>query len=210
MALPVHPNAISLLNIQTEFGGAVPISMSEYRGGYVTNGTKGYPLGVETTIPSSGAISFGNFHGASAAPAAYVNNPITGLVNISVVDDEPVGDIALAGVGLLGNGTYQVDNNSAPQITGNWYTPTTVGIGSSYWVKYTVTGTTVAQTGDSYATATTDWISISTDPGFSCIAGFSGGGGRAAYTYKIEIASDSGGANIVSTTTGIYLDAHTS
>lgn len=49
---------INLLNIQSEFGGTSPISISEYyRGsGLVPNGSLG--------IPASGAISFANFYGA--------------------------------------------------------------------------------------------------------------------------------------------------
>ena len=45
--------AISLYNIQTEFGGSTPISMSEY-------------YGAASGIPSSGSISFSNFYGKSA------------------------------------------------------------------------------------------------------------------------------------------------
>lgn len=49
--------AISLANIQTEFGGSNPISLSEY-------------YGVASGVPSSGAISLSNFYGTSAAAAA--------------------------------------------------------------------------------------------------------------------------------------------
>jgi len=45
--------AISLSEIQTEFGGENPISISEYYG--------------EGTLPASGEISFSNFYGQSAA-----------------------------------------------------------------------------------------------------------------------------------------------
>lgn len=44
---------ISLANIQAEFGGSNPISISEY-------------YGAAAGIPSSGTISIGNFYGASA------------------------------------------------------------------------------------------------------------------------------------------------
>jgi hypothetical protein len=66
MVLPVHPNAITLDNIQTEFGGANPASLSEYYagGGILLPGTVGYPGGTATFIPSSGTIAFSNFHGA--------------------------------------------------------------------------------------------------------------------------------------------------
>jgi hypothetical protein len=66
MPLPDHPNAITLNDIQTEFGGANPIGISEYYtgGGIVFPGAVGYPLGTATVIPSSGTIGFSNFHGA--------------------------------------------------------------------------------------------------------------------------------------------------
>lgn len=51
MALP-SSGAISLANIQTEFGGSNPISISEY-------------YGKASGIPSSGTISFSQFRGKS-------------------------------------------------------------------------------------------------------------------------------------------------
>lgn len=55
---------IRLSQIQGEFGGSNPISLSEYyRGGnYVTNGSTS-----TSSIPTSGAIRFSNFYGTSAA-----------------------------------------------------------------------------------------------------------------------------------------------
>ena len=50
--------AISLANIQTEFGGSNPIGINEY-------------YGVAAGVPASGTISLANFYGKSAAP---VNN----------------------------------------------------------------------------------------------------------------------------------------
>ena len=48
---------ISLLDIANEFGGSTPHSLSEY-------------YGVDSGIPSSGAISIGNFYGATNTPWA--------------------------------------------------------------------------------------------------------------------------------------------
>ena len=48
---------ISLLDIANEFGGSTPHSLSEY-------------YGADSGIPSSGAISIGNFYGASNTPWA--------------------------------------------------------------------------------------------------------------------------------------------
>ncbi len=52
--------AISLANIQTEFGGSNPISISEY-------------YGVASGIPSSGQISISQFYGASSSISVNVS-----------------------------------------------------------------------------------------------------------------------------------------
>lgn len=60
---------LSMTEIQTEFGGTDSngIALSEYYAGgiYVPAGTIGYPNGVATAIPNTGAISISNFYGAS-------------------------------------------------------------------------------------------------------------------------------------------------
>jgi hypothetical protein len=58
--------AISLSDIQTEFGGSNPISLSEYYG--------------SDTVPSSGAISIGDFYGTSSSLA--INTSFTQCVDI--------------------------------------------------------------------------------------------------------------------------------
>lgn len=66
MALTAYPNQLSFSQIQTEFGGSNPISLSEYyagnANGYVPAGTIGALNGGSVAIPTSGAISVGNFH----------------------------------------------------------------------------------------------------------------------------------------------------
>ena len=76
MTLPVISGAsLALSQIQTEFGGSNPISMSEYYAGgsYVGSGTAN---STSVAIPTSGAISFANFSGASAIIQKY-NGTIT-------------------------------------------------------------------------------------------------------------------------------------
>jgi hypothetical protein len=71
MTLPTIPgSSISLNQIQTEFGGSNPISISEYYAGgsYVGSGTAN---ATSVAIPTSGAISFSNFSGASAIQTYY-------------------------------------------------------------------------------------------------------------------------------------------
>lgn len=57
---------VSLLDIQTEFGGTNPIGLNEYYagGGLVPAGTSG----TNGPVPSSGAISIFNFYGTSNVP----------------------------------------------------------------------------------------------------------------------------------------------
>ncbi len=57
----VGSGTIKFSDLQTEFGGANPISMSEY----YRNGS--YVGSTNTGVPTSGAISLSNFYGASAA-----------------------------------------------------------------------------------------------------------------------------------------------
>ena len=68
MTLPSNGSSISWTQIQTEFGGANPISLSEYYAGagYTPGGT----VGQNGAIPSSGAISAYNMFGATADPLA--------------------------------------------------------------------------------------------------------------------------------------------
>ena len=60
MALP-SSGVLTLADIQTEFGGTNPISLSEYyRGGGLVPDS-----GLNAAIPTSGAISVGDFYGAT-------------------------------------------------------------------------------------------------------------------------------------------------
>jgi hypothetical protein len=95
MAIPLS-GPLSLTNIQTEFGGTNPIGLNEYyrNGGLVPNAPQNAP------IPTSGAISIGNFYGATnripinvtfASPAQNINlfdyrgpSYVAGISNINV------------------------------------------------------------------------------------------------------------------------------
>ena len=94
---------ISLANIQTEFGGANPISLSEYYsdGIYVPNSTIGYPGGVVTTIPTSSqqTISFANFYGASKRIPTLYEWLTPGTYSWTVPTGMLTGDILVIGGG---------------------------------------------------------------------------------------------------------------
>ena len=82
MTIPAYSNLISMQNIQDEFGGSYEIGLNEYYSGgtYVPAYVKGIPLGVATTIPTSGLISMGDFAGASYPQPQ--NFRLTGVANI--------------------------------------------------------------------------------------------------------------------------------
>lgn len=65
MALPSAGNSLSLSQIQSEWGGSSPISLSEYYLSSLPTGRTNYG-----TIPSSGAIDIADFYGTDAAVAA--------------------------------------------------------------------------------------------------------------------------------------------
>lgn len=78
--LPVSPNPISLSQVQTEFGGANPVSLSEYYegGAYVTSSDT-----QPNNIPTSGTISLWQFYGAAknaaTPPSSVAISPTTGV-----------------------------------------------------------------------------------------------------------------------------------
>lgn len=71
---------ISLANIQTEFGGANPIAISEYYAGgtYVPAGTSG----TNGAVPSSGQISFSKFYGTTALSWTPDGGPVGSPVSL--------------------------------------------------------------------------------------------------------------------------------
>ena len=102
MPLPAS-GPISLNDIQTEFGGSNPISISEYYrgGGLVPN------VSQNNNIPTSGTISFNNFYGGTqvfilASPAS----PVTSTYDIRAQ--------ALA-AGWNGSSRVQFTNNATMQ-----------------------------------------------------------------------------------------------
>ena len=82
MTLPSSPNSISLKQIQTEFGGVDPISISEYyrNGSYTTSNNTNVP--VDSTIHPP--IKFSNFYGTVKEILVVVSATTTNL-NISTL-----------------------------------------------------------------------------------------------------------------------------
>ena len=95
--------------------------------------------------------------------------------------------------GILGG-----NSQSGTFAVGNWTTPTTAGIGSSYWVRCTQTSSSGPST--EYGESRGVWHQLNTGRIFGVEKTANGLSTR---VYTFEIASDSGGSNIVATATGI-------
>jgi hypothetical protein len=96
----------------------------------------------------------------------------------------------------------------SPQITGNWYSPTTAGIGSGYLYRLTVGGVSINGTG----TVSPDvlgpgsWTPFTGAAAGSVLLPPGGGADEAVGDFTIEIAVNSSGSpgTIVSTTNFTY------
>lgn len=95
----------------------------------------------------------------------------------------PIGVTLGSQVAVLADGRLGV-GESAGYVYQNWYLPTTTGVGDGFYVKFTVTGTTI---GNDAA----DWTQINATRE---VTGFG--------SVLVEIASDAGGTAVV--TSGTY------
>ena len=125
--------------------------------------------------------------------------PLVGVYGL-----EYPGNTAYAEYIFNSNGTIQTGtSDGGMQSAGNWATPTTTGIGSSYWIRFTQTGSSggpITNTGNARGV----WIQITPVLYF----GISVTANGAFYKqYTVEIATDSGGSNIVATKTGVEIGA---
>lgn len=126
MALPAS-GAITMLQIQTEFGGASPIGINEY-------------YGAAAGIPASGTIAMSDFHGTSAATVSISN---------ALVQASGVNEVVTAKYELKTNGSIY------PASIGNWITPTSAAP-SDYQCRATLTlGTLTSGTTGSWLALTT-------------------------------------------------------
>lgn len=178
MTLPTS-GPLSLADIQTEFGGSNPISLSEYYagGGLVPSGT----TGTYGAVPSSGTISIRNFYGTSAV-VYRLDSDIYLDTALSPTDARVV-------FSINSNGTVLATGDTAGTLASyNWITPTTGS--TTYYVRATLTSGT-------FTSGTTGtWLALSSNRSWT--TGFtSNSPGSKTTTATFEIATDSGGTNVV-------------
>jgi hypothetical protein len=99
------------------------------------------------------------------------------------------------------NGTWDQRDNNGVQISGTWGSPSVSGIGSNYWVKFTLNSVS-GSTGS--ATATTGWQQLNAARNVDLLK-LNGGTITYSGNYTVQIASDSGGSNIVATASNFIL-----
>ena len=156
-------------------------------------------------IPTNGStISLASFYGKSNFTVAYNSLYIS---NGAIYDDlYTTGSTGSVGLRWNANGTMNYFSFDFGYTSmGYWGSPTTTGIGSNYWIRFTRTATNSfgTPTAATNSTASTGWLQLSSarEIGISRTPGqhdFSA-------TYTIEIASDSGGSTILTTLTGITI-----
>ena len=130
-----------------------------------------------------------------------ISNPL-GFNGNTYSDTDPfITNSANCSVSLYSDGTWTVDSGSLGNLaSGNWATPTTTGIGSSYWVRYTLNSTSGSSTGTTWTT-TTGWLALSSTRTALVTASSPTVNRTRTAAYTVDIASDSAGTTIVSTST---------
>jgi hypothetical protein len=168
-------------------------------------GTTWYTAGGSSGTFSSGAISFSDFYGKGPSPAFTVAYS-GGFYNGYFIDDIFYSFGATAGIGIRWNANGTMDqyrySTGYSSLGETWGNPTTSGIGSNYWIRFTRTATG----GSGAAAASTDstgWLQL-TSPGREIVL-YQSPANQVTATYTVEISSSSSGSPVLTTRTGITL-----
>lgn len=106
----------------------------------------------------------------------------------------PYGGTAVTTLTIKTNGEITVSRNVASTtVTGNWYTPTTAGVGTGKYVRCTVNSGSLS--GGSSATGS--WLQINTNRSWNCQRGSTPAEfGTSEANITIEVSEDSGGSPV--------------
>ena len=144
-------------------------------------------------IPTSGStISLASFYNKSSRSFSLSQL-------LEIFGEANSGGTAYAEYTFSTDGTIVGGSSQSGSFSvGNWTTPTTAGIGSSYWIRVTQTSSSGPST--EYGASRGAWLQLSSSRTFGVSKTANG---LSARVYTFEIASDSGGSTIVATATGV-------
>lgn len=179
---------ISLSQVQTEFGGSNPISLSEYlRGGsYVPNG----PTANNNIPTTTSVVAMSNYYGATKAlPVSQFGGSMDsfrfGASSSSCqVTFQTDGSVTGSFSGTSGS------NEASGDI---WYSPVTANIGNNYWIRGTVTSGSTPSSGQAVNT----WLALSSARGWTYNSGTGGAVSNRSGTMLFEISPSSSGTPVV-------------
>jgi len=191
MTLPASGNSISLSQVNTELG----------RSATATLGLGDSAVRALFGVASSGQISMSDGWGKSAFTVAYSS----GFGNGYLVDEVFFypGSPAGAGIRWNANGTmdYYHYSTGYASLAETWGNPTTSGIGSNYWIRFTRTAT--GGFGAAAAsTASTGWLQLNSGREITI---YQGSANQTTAEYTVEISSSSSGSPVLTTRTGITI-----
>ena len=149
---------------------------------------------------ASGAISMSNFYGKS-----NITVSLSSVTSNEPFDATPPagGEPSAADLFINSNGTWNATLEASASKSGNWGTPTTTDAGSGFWIRFTRTFFSGGE--GNLAQPTTGWLQLNVSRDIFVERTTSPGVTTAEYT--IEIATDSGGSNIVASAAFITLTA---
>ena len=175
-------------------------------GGNVANRSINLELGRAFNFPNSaiGSAAFrtlaGVASGAIRLGADFYGKGFSLSQLIEIFGEANSGGTAYAEYTFSTDGTITGGvSQSGAYSVGNWTTPTTVGVGSSYWIRVTETSNSGPSTEYGDTRGVWNQLSSSRTYGVSKTAN-----GLSTRVYTIEISSDSGGATIVATASVQY------
>ena len=154
--------AISLSQIQAEWGGSSPISLSEYYLGSLPTGRTNYG-----SIPSSGAIDFADFYGTNSALATWTSTMTVGLQSIAKINNYgfqtgffTFGSLSDTTIDTFGNRTI----NSFSWSSLNTLSLNIANGPNSGWTSIKVNNVTFNRTAASFNNGAWTWTSITSNP----------------------------------------------
>jgi len=152
--------------------------------------------GVSSTSGSSWSMS--SLYGKSSVVVSLASVPASN--SVSAYGSYP----SVADFTFSRNGGWSFSGNNGEEYAGLWVTSgASSTVGDGYWILF---NRTAVSGNNGTATATTGWMQLNGDRTIHVTKNNSGGIVYNA-TYTIQIATDSGGSNIVATATGRTVEA---